>query len=298
VIRIWSGLPRSFWSLYALDVGRAYFETGLLSEAEHHLSLARMAQQAFFMNQDMNAQHNMVTWMLAQAYLAKVFERTGRHSDAIAKYRGLLKPFQHLPASLPWVAAARPALARAQFSQRGKLLFSDEFSGSVPRPGWEGDPALGTWEVADGVLNAAPKTADGEWTSRNHHLPYRDTVFEFAFRLDTARMAGLALRAKSGLVAELILSPGEMTLATDWPRSTVEGEATKLVHQYTVIEPAKWHKVVFEVRGRHILAQLDGRETIVAEGPDLDVNKTDFGLVVRRGRASFDYVRVYEAVAR
>src|SRR5438270_13392402 len=87
VIQMWPRLPRSWWSLYALDVGRAYLQTGVFAEAEHHLRLARKAQQAFFMNTDMLAQHNMLTWMLAQFYLAQALEKTVRRAEAVAQYQ-------------------------------------------------------------------------------------------------------------------------------------------------------------------------------------------------------------------
>src|SRR5438105_4085070 len=86
VIQMWPRLPRSFWSLYAFDVGRAYLQAGVFTEAEHYLRLAGKAQLAFFMNADMQAQHNLLTWMLAQFNLGPVLEKTGRENEAIANY--------------------------------------------------------------------------------------------------------------------------------------------------------------------------------------------------------------------
>ena len=94
VTEIWPRLPRSWWSLYALDVGRAYLHAGIFTEAEYHLRLARKAQQAFFMNSDMEAQHNLLTWMLAGFYLAQLLEKTGRRFEALAYYEEFVKHFE------------------------------------------------------------------------------------------------------------------------------------------------------------------------------------------------------------
>ena len=91
VTEIWPGLPRSWWSLYALDVGRAYLHSGIFTEAEHHLRLARKAQQAFFMNSDMQAQHNLLTWMLAGFYLAAAAGEDGSAFRGHGVLRGVRK---------------------------------------------------------------------------------------------------------------------------------------------------------------------------------------------------------------
>lgn len=296
VIQMWPRLPRSFWNLYALDVGRAYLQAGVLTEAEPHLRAAWKAQLAFFWNQDMQAQHNYLTWMLAQFYMAQVLERTGRQSDATANYQAFLKHFEHSSAPLPQIAAARVVVARSRLSERGNLLFGDDFSGNALEAGWSGKP--GIWEVSGGLAKASERAADHHGALRTHALAYHDAIFELSFRLDGAREVALALNSKSGQVCRFNVAPAAMLLTADNPSLSGTLKPDTIAFLNTAIEPGKWHKAVVAVQGKRMIAQLDDKQTIAGESPRVDVNKADFGLHVSGMSASFDYVKVYEALSK
>jgi hypothetical protein len=58
------------------------------------------------------------------------------------------------------------------------------------------------------------------------------------------------------------------------------------------------HKVVIDVRGKRILAQLDEKPIVVCESPHADVDKSSFALSISRAGASFDYIRMYEVALK
>jgi tetratricopeptide (TPR) repeat protein/tRNA A-37 threonylcarbamoyl transferase component Bud32 len=111
VIASWPQLGQQFWDLYALDVGRAYLETGMLAEAERHLRFALKAAR-YWGNPTRAGRSNFVSYALAQFYLGRVLEQTGRKAEAIAGYQEFLSHFENSTAKLPQIAEARAALKR------------------------------------------------------------------------------------------------------------------------------------------------------------------------------------------
>ena len=276
VTEIWPGLPRSWWSLYALDVGRAYLHAGIFTEAEHHLRLARNAQQAFFMNSDMQAQHNLLTWMLAGFYLAQLLEKTGRRYEALAYYEEFVKHFESSAAALPQIAASQAVLTRMRLSERGKLVFSDEFSGKTIEAG----KGLPRWQVADAA--ALKLSGNIVWQGR-HMISYHDAIFELSFRINEPGRISLSLGSERGPLARVAIEPRQMTVEAAPGGASPGLERAEVDKVLIVVEPEK-HKVVFDAR--KAIAQLD--ETFVSERAHLDVDKKSFALSTRA--VSFDYI--------
>jgi serine/threonine protein kinase/tetratricopeptide (TPR) repeat protein len=111
VIASWPQLGQQFWPDYALDVGRAYLEMGMLAEAERHLRFASDANR-LWSSGDAVIAHNSLSYTLAQFYLGKVFEQTGKKAEAINAYQEFLSHFENSTAKLPQIAEARAALKR------------------------------------------------------------------------------------------------------------------------------------------------------------------------------------------
>jgi tetratricopeptide (TPR) repeat protein len=111
VISGWPQLPGMLWPIYALDAGRAYLEAGNLSEAERQLRFAIKVQR-FFANPQMFWSFNFFSSTLAQFYLGKLLEQSGKKPEAINAYQEFLAHFENSTAKLPQVAEARAALKR------------------------------------------------------------------------------------------------------------------------------------------------------------------------------------------
>jgi hypothetical protein len=196
-----------------------------------------------------------------------------------------------LPAAAMLLAAGLALAGEAAFSARGKLLFQDDFSAAALAPGWAGQP--GTWEIVDGAVRISERPQDKHAAVRRHALAYHDAIFEFDFRLDGARAIHLSINNKNGHVCRLIVTPKGMVLQTDKPNAKSDVKPARLASLDTAVESGTWHKAVVEVRGRKMIAQLDGKQIVAGESPLVDVDKTDLGFPVSGVSASLDNVRVY-----
>src|SRR5262249_8838421 len=98
---------------------------------------------------------------------------------------------------------------------------------------------------------------------------------------------------KDGHVCRLVITPASLTLQTDKP-AKLDIKPERLATVNTTIAPGEWHKMVVEVRGKRMTAQLDGKQAITGESAQVDVEKGDFGFPIQGVSASIDYVRVYD----
>jgi hypothetical protein len=179
----------------------------------------------------------------------------------------------------------------AHFDGRGALLFSDDFSGPTLAKGWAGKP--GKWEMVDGAAKVSEVPEDKHAAVRRHPLQYHDAIFEFSFQFDGARMIALSLNNKGGHVCRLTVSPKGMILQVDQPNATSELKAVRLAASTTPVESGKWHKVMVEVRGPKMIAQIDDASPISGENPRVDVDKADLGIPVAGVSAMVKDVKVY-----
>ncbi len=111
VIASWPQLASQQRNLFALDVGRAYLEMSMLPDAERHLRFALLAQRTWDGEYRL-ASANFLSYTLAQFYLGRMLEQTGKKAEAINAYQEFLSHFENSTAKLPQIAEARAALKR------------------------------------------------------------------------------------------------------------------------------------------------------------------------------------------
>jgi tetratricopeptide (TPR) repeat protein len=99
----WQQLGGQFSFEIALEVGRAYLELGALPEAEQYLRFAFKTYPGYV---------TYLRYALAQFYLGKVLEQTGKKAEALKSYQEFLGHFEHSTAKLPQIAEARAAVKR------------------------------------------------------------------------------------------------------------------------------------------------------------------------------------------
>lgn len=189
--------------------------------------------------------------------------------------------------------AAAPLLFAddAHFDARGPLLFSEDFSGPALDKGWLGKP--GKWEMVDGAAKVSELPEDKHAAVRRHPLQYHDAIFEFAFEFEGAKMIALSLNNKGGHVCRLIVNPKGMILQVDQPNAASELKAVRLASSTTTVESGKWHKVIMEVHGSRMIAQVDDAPPVSGENPRVDVDKADVGIPVAGVSAKVKDLKVY-----
>ena len=178
-----------------------------------------------------------------------------------------------------------------EFDARGQMLLSDDLNGSAMARAWVGKP--GKWEMLGDAVKVSQVKEDNHAAVRRHPLQYHDGIFEFSFELDGATMIGLSLNNKGGHVCRLIVNARGIALQVDKPNANSELAAVKLASSPAPIESGVWHKVVVEVKGPRMIAQLDNGTIISGENPRVDVDKIDFGIPVGGVSAKIKGVKVY-----
>ncbi len=111
VITGWSRLGSQLWPLVAVQTGRAYLEMGMPSEAERHLRFALKANRNWGIANPI-VSPDFFAYTLAQFYLGKTLEQSGKKGEAINAYQEFLSHFENSTARLPQIAEARAALKR------------------------------------------------------------------------------------------------------------------------------------------------------------------------------------------
>ena len=109
VVSIWQRAHDLPWLGFRMEIGRAYLDIGMTSEAERQLSLA-IQDEKIWINRDNPV--NFLTYALARFYQGKLLDQTGKKAEAINAYKEFLSHFENSTAKLPQIAEARAALKR------------------------------------------------------------------------------------------------------------------------------------------------------------------------------------------
>ena len=178
-------------------------------------------------------------------------------------------------------------------TERGKLLFSDDLA----RPlGKEWRTAKGKWGAVDGALRGAEIKDEVHGAVTRHVMPFHDIVIQYSFKLDGARGTSLSINDAKGHCCRLSLSPAGFQVQKDSHDRNMTDKAAVLEKRPAPIKPGEWHTIVLEVRGKEVLARLDGAAVAFGAHDSIDVVKANFGLTVAGESASFKDLRVWEAL--
>ncbi len=204
------------------------------------------------------------------------------------------------PALLFLISAATtekaPPEMKTLMSERGKLLFSDDFSGDAVSKEWKTN--LGKWEIVDGALKGTELEKDHHPAVIRHPIAYRNAVFQFSFRLDGAKAINLSLNNREGHVCRVVINANGFTLKRDQPKKDSPEKAAVLDTVKTPIKPGQWHEMIVEVQGKQMLARVDDLHIGYGKHDGIDADKTDFGLPMSGDSAFYDNIRVWEALPK
>src|SRR5436190_9328358 len=110
-------------------------------------------------------------------------------------------------------------------TERGKLLFSDDFSQA---PGKEWKSAKGKWEVVDGALRGAELKSDNHGAATRRALPVKDFVIQYSFKLDGTRQTTLSINDAKGHNCRVAINPAGFTVQKDSHDKNVNDKAAVL----------------------------------------------------------------------
>ena len=111
VITDWPQLVARHRKQFALAVGHAYLEAGMLAEAERHSRFTLIAEKVWS-NSSLLSSHDFLSYALANFYLGRALEQSGMKVEATNAYQEFLSHFENSSAQLPQIAEARAALKR------------------------------------------------------------------------------------------------------------------------------------------------------------------------------------------
>jgi hypothetical protein len=178
-------------------------------------------------------------------------------------------------------------------SERGKLVLADEFNRPL-QPEWK--PNRGTWVIVDGVLRGAERKEDNHAAVLRRRLKGHDFIYQFAFQFDGATRIGLNVDDPRGHCCLAALTPEGFTVIRATHAEDTNDKRVHLDANRTPIKPGVWHTLVFEVRGKDVLASVDGTAVAFGAHAAIDVDKASFAISVSGTSASFKNLRVWEAL--
>jgi len=179
----------------------------------------------------------------------------------------------------------------ANLCVRGKLLFSDDFSGSELSKEWK--IAKGKWEILQGALRGSEIATDQHAAVIKHALPGKNVVLQFKFRFLGAKTAACSFDGK-GHVCRVVLNSQGFTLRRDVAKDSGEKPAT-LGKGEVELKPEEWHTMLIEIQGKEMLAQVDDKVFAFGEHAGVDNDKATFGFPVSGESFVVGDVRVWEA---
>lgn len=222
---------------------------------------------------------------------------------------GLLTLLTAGPLRAATAAAATPAgdappqaEGKTLMCERGKLLFSDDFTAESMVKNW-GDANLNGFTFADQAvkITALPNVHP---PMRFHGLAATDVIVQADLKLDGVDWMSLGWDSKQapppGHMERFSLRPGswdmhrEGGLGGDKSKDTIDKMNTK-------IEPGRWHTLVWEIHGTERLASLDANQILYGQADGIDIPRSSLWLEISSNPgkyAWFAHLKVWQATVK
>jgi len=191
-------------------------------------------------------------------------------------------------------SAAEPAAEmKTLLSERGKLLFADDFTQPL---GSDWRTSMGRWEIVDGVLKSSQLKTETSGPKTVHMMPFRNVIIQYSFKLEGARITMLSMNDAKGHCCQLMIFPSSIAIQKGTHDHNKADKMEILDSRKVAIKRGEWHTIVLEIHGREVLASLDGGVIAFSAHDCIDVAKVNFYLTVGGESASFRNLRVWEAL--
>ncbi len=177
-------------------------------------------------------------------------------------------------------------------TQRGKLLFADDFSKPLTK---EWRVGKGNWSTVEGALRGAELPADTHAAVVRRGQDFHDSVLQVDFKLDGAKQTTLSFNAAKGHVCRVLIHSGGFAVKKDSSDHNKTNKGQELDRVITAIKPGIWHTLLVEIHGKEMLACLDGKDIAYGSHPGIDIPLANVGLTVAKEAVAFRNFRLWEA---
>jgi hypothetical protein len=191
--------------------------------------------------------------------------------------------------------ASSSALPATRMTERGKLVFSDDFAAKPAAP-WKA--GKGKWEVVDGALRGAELKADMHGATLRRDVPFQNAVIQYSFKLDGTKQTTLSINGTKGHLCRCLINTTGFTIQKDSSDHGATNKAEVLEKKAVAIKPGVWHTIVVELQGKEMLACLDGEQVAFGANDALEKPKGNIGLTVGGESASFKDFKMWEATPK
>jgi hypothetical protein len=190
-------------------------------------------------------------------------------------------------------AQERPA-GNTLMTEPGKLLHREDLSQTAGK-GWTKNK--GKWEIVDSGLRGAELPSDMHGAVMRLALPFTAAVIQYEFKLGGARTTTLSINAVKGHLCRVVINADGFHVQKDKSK-TVDGDKPAVLDRCKVaIAPGAWHTLSVELRGKEMLAALDGKHIAFGAHDGIDAPKANIGLTVAGESVSFRNLTIWEADA-
>ena len=185
--------------------------------------------------------------------------------------------------------------------KKGKLLLEETFDGDALAKGWTGK--TGGLSVADGVLHASMKSADGRLGLFNREVPMQDAAIAIDFKFAGARGINISCNpspgelSKHGHLFSVMITQRLWNITEHNDKSDPSSTSVALTSAATDFVSGQWYKLLLETKGSEVIARVEGKEPLRASSKDFGVKKPgiEFRVSGRDGEeVLFDNLRVWE----
>jgi hypothetical protein len=200
----------------------------------------------------------------------------------------LLSLLAAIPCHAAKNAELKPTLAKA-----GKPLTEQNFeTGGIEKP-WTA--AKGDWQVTGGAVVGKEKASDEHAAVLALALPSKDSITQFSFKLDGAKMLALSYNHAAGHLFRVVINPDGFSINKDPDKKDTTIKGGVLGKAEAKFEKGQWYTILVEVKGAKVAVQADNGAKAEGTDPRLAMDKVNFRFVTQGESVQIDDLKISEA---
>ncbi|OYW24815.1 MAG: hypothetical protein B7Z55_01100 [Planctomycetales bacterium 12-60-4] len=180
---------------------------------------------------------------------------------------------------------------KSVLTKPGSLIVDEHFSGTELGKSWVANK--GEWQIKTGVLVGREKPEDMHAAVLTLQQPHRNSVIQFAFKLDGATGFNLSFNHAKGHLFRVAANENGLSLTKDADKKDPNSKPKALAKAAGKFGTGKWHTLLVEIQGDRVSVQSDGGATLDVREPSLDVDKTGYRFVMRGESLLIDDIKVW-----